>query len=79
MRLGDLVAELEKLDPEMEVIISTEYPVLIEGREWYALDPEYVSVVDVVAQRDEQGVVRFTFEKSDLSRRIAIINATPEM
>jgi len=79
MRLGDLVAELEKLDPDMEVIISTEHPILIDGREWYALDPEYVSVVDVVPHRDETGTVHFTYEKSDLSRRIAIINATPEM
>lgn len=79
MRLGNLIAELERLDPEMEVIVSTEHPVLIDGCESYALDPEYVRVVDVVPHRDEAGHVHFTYERGDLSRRIAIIHATPDM
>lgn len=79
MRLGDLVAKLEKLDPEMEVMISTEYPVLIDGREWYALDPESVSVVNIVQRRDDDGFLHFTYEKGDLARPVAFISATPEM
>jgi hypothetical protein len=79
MRLGDLVDELKRLDPEMEVIVSTEYPVVVDGRQRYALDPESVDVVDVVPHRDEAGLLQFTYEKSDLSRRIAIISATPDM
>lgn len=79
MRIGDLVAELSKLDPNMEVICSTDDPVIVGGREWYAFDPQDVSVVDAIAQRDDEGVVHFRYEKGELSRRIAVINLAPDL
>lgn len=80
MKVRDLLAELQKLDPNLEVFCYEDGPVPIDGKNPGPFDLVSVSDAQVRTSRDTRtNKVHFKFEGDVPSaRKVAIIGITPD-
>ena len=81
MKVRDLLTELQKLDPNLEVYCYDDGPVPIDGTNPGPYDLVGVSCTQVLISRDSRSnKVHFKFEGDVPSaRKVAIIGITPDI
>ena len=79
MKVKDLIAKLEKLEPELEVYAYTEDESLAKpNKSLHVFDIDNVDVQVAEAFRDEDRSPCITFGESKSSRKLAFINVTTD-
>lgn len=77
MKVKDLIAKLEKLEPELEVYAYTEDVSLAKpNTPFHVFDIDSVDVQVAETFRDDNGSPCITFGESKSSRKLAFINVT---
>lgn len=79
MKVRELQAELNKLDPNMEVLCYREYESLQKGGKLFQLlDIIDVSATDAEKVRLDDGTPYLKLGKSSVSKILAILEVTPD-
>ena len=79
MKVRELIAQLEKLDPNLEVYCYTEDErFATEGRPFWILDLQHVQTVNAVLSRDANHQPIAKFENSPGARTIVTIDVSSD-
>jgi len=79
MKVRELISQMEKLDPNLEVYCYTEDErFATEGRPFWVLDLQHLQTVDAVLSRDEHGLPITKFENSSSARTIVTIDVSAD-
>ncbi len=79
MKIKDLIKELQKLDPELDVYVLSEDEEITQGRniaEVFGIKDVNSAIVE--AGRDENNKPQFTFYPVEKGREICFINFTAD-
>lgn len=79
MRVSDLVDKLKQLDQSLELYCLSDSPMQYDGRSYYLLNPVGAAEIDVVGTRGDDGHFSVRFERSELSRRIAVVEMDTDL
>lgn len=79
MKVRELIKELQKADPDMDVVCSTEDKDLLpDGYMFRLFEIADLEIAEAEKCRSEDGVASFRFVKSGISEKHLIINITSD-
>ena len=79
MKVGELIQQLRSMDPEADVLCSTEDEALVgDGHLFRLFEIQSVGSVQGERSKDEDGIATLALGKSEASEELAMIEITAD-